>query len=122
MQALPSSVADALTGTSRVIVVVAGIALALTIPPLRELFRNDAYRDMSWALLSAFLLIPLQTVIPEELLFRGIITGALLRRRSVRVTIGVQRVKTAGLLPCLALHWATKAAGAVAAAFAWQLS
>ena len=158
-----------------IVVVVAGIAIAMLIPPLRDLFRNDAYRDLPWALCSAFLLIPLQTVIPEELLFRGVITGALLRRHSVRVAIGVQaalfglwhvvssigltdandgiggllgtgplgtalgvlgavaftgaagvvfgvlRVRSGSLLPCLALHWATNGAGAVAAAFAWRL-
>ena len=158
-----------------VLVVVVAIALALVIPPLRDLFLNDAYRELGWALYSAFVLIPLQTVIPEELLFRGVITGALLRRQSVAVTIGAQavlfglwhvmsstglsagndgigdvvgsgtvgqvlgvvgavlftgasgavfgwlRVTTGSLLPCLALHWAANAAGAVAAAFAWKL-
>ncbi|MCF8571427.1 CPBP family intramembrane metalloprotease [Gordonia sp. HY002] len=75
-----------------VVVVVAAIGLALAVPPLRDLFHNDAYRDLRWALFSAFVLIPLQTVIPEELLFRGIVTGALLRRHSVAVAISVQAV------------------------------
>ncbi|GAA4676866.1 CPBP family intramembrane glutamic endopeptidase [Gordonia humi] len=157
------------------VVVILGVGIALAIPPLRSLFHNDAYRSLPWALFSAFVLIPFQTVIPEELLFRGIITGALLRRHSVPVSIAVQavlfglwhvvssiglsdgnegigavlgtgvagqalgvvgavaftgaagavfgwlRVKTGSLLPCLALHWAANAAGAVAAALAWRL-
>ncbi|WP_290853982.1 CPBP family intramembrane glutamic endopeptidase [Gordonia sp. (in: high G+C Gram-positive bacteria)] len=73
-----------------ILVVVAGIAVAIAIPPLRELFQNDAYSSLRWALFSAFVLIPLQTVIPEELLFRGIITGSLLRRLSTRVSIAIQ--------------------------------
>ncbi|QRY61181.1 CPBP family intramembrane metalloprotease [Gordonia sp. PDNC005] len=75
-----------------IIVVVAAIAVAMVIPPLRELFRNDAYRDLPWAILSAFVLIPLQTVIPEELLFRGVVLGSLLRRHSTGVAIGLQAV------------------------------
>ncbi|WOC13429.1 CPBP family intramembrane glutamic endopeptidase [Gordonia sp. MP11Mi] len=75
-----------------VVVVVVAVAVALTIPPVRELFHNAAYRDLPWALCSAFILIPLQTVIPEELLFRGVVTGALLRRHSVGITIAAQAV------------------------------
>jgi membrane protease YdiL (CAAX protease family) len=158
-----------------VVVVIAAIAIGLLIPPIRDLFRNDAYKNLDSALVSAFVLIPLQTVIPEELLFRGIITGTLLERHSVRFAIGVQallfglwhvvsstglasgnqgigsvvgggtagmllgilgavaftgaagvvlgwvRWRTGSLLPSIALHWAANGAGAVAAAFAWQL-
>lgn len=75
-----------------IIVVVAAIAVALAVPPLRDLFHNDAYRDLAGALLSAFVLIPLQTVIPEELLFRGVILGTLLRRHSAVVAITLQAV------------------------------
>lgn len=75
-----------------IVVVIAGIAVAIAIPPLRELFQNDAYSDLRWALFSAFVLIPLQTVIPEEVLFRGVVLGALLRRHSTRVSIAIQAV------------------------------
>lgn len=159
-----------------VVVVVAVIVAGLAIGPVRELFRNDAYSSLSWALLSAFVLIPLQTVLPEELLFRGVLLGALLRRHSDRAAIGAQallfglwhvvsslgladgnqgigdavgrgpvgvalgvlgavafttiaglifgwlRVRTGSMLPAIALHWAANGAGAVAAAFAWQLT
>ena len=77
-------------GIAAVVVVV--IAAAMAIPPVRDLFLNDAYRDLDAALVSAFVLIPLQTVIPEELLFRGAVTGALLRRMSAGAAVGVQAV------------------------------
>lgn len=75
-----------------IVVVMAAIALAMAVPALRELFHNEAYRSLSWALFSAFVLIPLQTVIPEELLFRGIILGALLRRKRTWVAVVIQAV------------------------------
>jgi len=55
------------------IIVVVGVA----IPPTRELFQNDAYRDLGHALLAAFIVIPFQTVLPEELFFRGVLLGSL---------------------------------------------
>lgn len=70
--------------------VVAVIAAGLAVPPVRELFRNEAYSSLSWALLSAVVLIPLQTVLPEELLFRGILLGALARRYRARIAILLQ--------------------------------
>ncbi|UQE74013.1 CPBP family intramembrane metalloprotease [Gordonia sp. PP30] len=71
-------------------VVVVAIAAGLAIGPIRELFHNDAYRDLSWALLSAFVLIPWQTVVPEELLFRGVLLGALRRRHTERTAVIAQ--------------------------------
>ncbi|GEE03693.1 hypothetical protein nbrc107696_41390 [Gordonia spumicola] len=73
-----------------IVAVIVVIGVALAIPPLRELFRNEAFQDLPWALWSAFVLIPALTVIPEELLFRGVVTGALLRRHSPRVAIALQ--------------------------------
>ncbi|MFT3661603.1 MAG: CPBP family intramembrane metalloprotease [Gordonia sp. (in: high G+C Gram-positive bacteria)] len=71
-------------------VVVLVIGAGLAIPWTREFFHNDSYRDLRKALVSAFVLIPLLTAIPEELLFRGVLLGALLRRHSARVAVGVQ--------------------------------
>ncbi len=73
-----------------VAVVLVAIAAGLAIPAVRELFRNEAYTSLSWAVLSAFVLIPLQTVLPEELLFRGVLLGALARRHPARVAVGAQ--------------------------------
>lgn len=89
----PSTYARGLRwATVIIVVVVVAIAVGLAIPPLRDLFHNEAYRSLPWALFSAFVLIPLQTVIPEELLFRGIILGALLRRHRAWVAVAIQAV------------------------------
>lgn len=62
--------------------VVAVIGIGLALPATRELFLNPGYADLHRALLGAFVLIPLQTVLAEELLFRGVMLGAMLRRHS----------------------------------------
>ena len=41
------------------------------------MFMNDHYATISGALLASMIVIPLQTVIPEELAFRGVLHGAL---------------------------------------------
>ena len=43
------------------------------------MFMNDHYATMSGALIASMIIIPLQTVIPEELAFRGVLHGALNR-------------------------------------------
>ncbi|WP_059035884.1 CPBP family intramembrane glutamic endopeptidase [Gordonia desulfuricans] len=74
-----------------IVVVVAVIAaVGVALPFTRELFRNDAYADLPEALFAAGVLIPLQTVIGEELLFRGALLGALLRVSSTRGALGIQ--------------------------------
>ena len=64
-----------------VVVVAAGLALPLT----RTAFMTERY-DVGWApvLVAALVVIPLQTVIPEELAFRGVLLGALGRRCGAR--------------------------------------
>src|ERR1700755_1147079 len=56
-------------------VIVAGALLPWT----RPMFMNDHYATISGALLASMIIIPLQTVIPEELAFRGVLHGALNR-------------------------------------------
>ena len=65
---------------------VAAVALVLTLiaigallPWTRQLFMNDRYATVSGALIASMVIIPLQTVIPEELAFRGVLHGALNR-------------------------------------------
>ena len=65
---------------------VAAVALVLTViavgallPWTRQLFMNDRYATVSAALIASMVIIPLQTVIPEELAFRGVLHGALTR-------------------------------------------
>lgn len=71
-----------------VVVVVVGVA----IPPTRELFQNDAYRDLGHALLAAFVVIPFQTVLPEELFFRGVLFGSLRRLTTPTRALLIQAV------------------------------
>jgi len=53
------------------------IAIGALLPWTRPMFMNDHYATVSGALLASMIIIPLQTVIPEELAFRGVLHGAL---------------------------------------------
>ncbi len=65
--------------TGAVALVVTVIAVGALLPWTRELFMNDRYATVSGALIASMVIIPLQTVIPEELAFRGVLHGALNR-------------------------------------------
>ncbi len=60
-------------------VVAAVIALGILLPMTRPMFLNNHYATISGALIASMVIIPLQTVIPEELAFRGVLHGALNR-------------------------------------------
>ena len=75
-----------------VAVVVLVIAVAVAIPPLREFFLDERFRSARTALFAAFVVIPFQTVLPEELLFRGVLQGALIRTWSIPVALTVGAV------------------------------
>ena len=62
-----------------VALVVAVIAVGALLPLTRPMFMNNHYATISGALLASLIIIPLQTVIPEELAFRGVLHGALNR-------------------------------------------
>ncbi len=62
-----------------VALVLAVIAVGALLPWTRPMFLNDRYATLSGAVLASLVLIPLQTVIPEELAFRGVLHGALER-------------------------------------------
>jgi uncharacterized protein len=55
------------------------IAIGALLPWTRPMFMNNHYATLSGALLASMIIIPLQTVIPEELAFRGVLHGALNR-------------------------------------------
>ncbi len=55
------------------------IAVGVLLPMTRPMFMNHHYATMSGALIASMVIIPLQTVIPEELAFRGVLHGALHR-------------------------------------------
>src|SRR6202161_696810 len=62
-----------------VVLVVSVIAIGALLPWTRPMFMNHRYATISGALVASMLIIPLQTVIPEELAFRGVLHGALNR-------------------------------------------
>lgn len=62
-----------------VAVVAAVIGLGILLPMTRPMFLNNHYATISGALIASMIVIPLQTVIPEELAFRGVLHGALNR-------------------------------------------
>jgi CAAX protease family protein len=62
-----------------VVVVASVIAIGILLPVTRPLFLNHRYATVSGALVASMVVIPLQTVIPEELAFRGVLHGALHR-------------------------------------------
>jgi membrane protease YdiL (CAAX protease family) len=62
-----------------VVVVMAVIAVGALLPVTRPMFMNNHYATISGALVASMIIIPLQTVIPEELVFRGVLHGTLNR-------------------------------------------
>jgi hypothetical protein len=62
-----------------VVLVVAVITVGALLPVTRPMFMNSHYATISGALVASMIIIPLQTVIPEELAFRGVLHGALNR-------------------------------------------
>jgi uncharacterized protein len=60
-----------------VAIVLTVIAVGALLPWTRPMFLNNNYATISGALVSSMVVIPLQTVIPEELAFRGVLHGAL---------------------------------------------
>jgi hypothetical protein len=66
-----------------VALVLSVIAIGALLPLTRPMFMNNNYATISGALIASMIIIPLQTVIPEELAFRGArkIFGSGLRGR-----------------------------------------
>ncbi len=60
-----------------VAVVMTVIAIGAALPWTRPMFMNNNYATVSGALIASMIVIPLQTVIPEEVAFRGVLHGAL---------------------------------------------
>jgi membrane protease YdiL (CAAX protease family) len=67
-----------------VVVVATVIGIGALLPWTRPMFLNDHYATLSGALLASMIIIPLQTVIPEELAFRGVLHGTLNRAWGLR--------------------------------------
>jgi membrane protease YdiL (CAAX protease family) len=62
-----------------VALVVSVIAVGVLLPMTRPMFLNNHYATVSGAVVASMVIIPLQTVIPEELVFRGVLHGTLNR-------------------------------------------
>jgi membrane protease YdiL (CAAX protease family) len=62
-----------------VAVVTTVVAIGALLPWTRPMFMNNNYATVSGALIASMIIIPLQTVIPEEVAFRGVLHGALNR-------------------------------------------
>ncbi|WP_425394573.1 CPBP family intramembrane glutamic endopeptidase [Aldersonia kunmingensis] len=70
-----------------VVIIAAIVAIAVAIPATREFFLSSRYDSTSEAAFAALVIIPLQTVLPEELAFRGVLQGALMRCYAPRVAL-----------------------------------
>lgn len=68
-----------------VMIAIVGAMLPLT----RSLFLNDEFSTTSAALWAALVVIPLQTVVPEEVLFRSVLNATLVRTVSVPLVYAV---------------------------------
>ena len=55
------------------------VAIGIALPFTRQFFLSERYATISGALVASMIIIPLQTVIPEELAFRGVLHGTLER-------------------------------------------
>ncbi|MGK8520629.1 CPBP family intramembrane glutamic endopeptidase [Nocardia asteroides] len=67
-----------------VALVLAVVAIGAALPLTRPFFLADRYATISGALIASMIVIPLQTVIPEELAFRGVLHGTLHRAYGAR--------------------------------------
>ncbi len=86
----------ALYALGAVLLVLTVIAVGALLPWTRPMFLNNHYATLSGALLASMIIIPLQTVIPEELAFRGVLHGALDRAWGFRgrCRCGILAVRT----------------------------
>lgn len=85
-------------GAAALVLAVVGIAVAL--PVTRGFFFNESYASLRTALVAALILIPLQTVLPEELAFRGVLHGTLHRLGGTKTSSSAGRSSSAcGMWP-----------------------
>lgn len=65
------------------------VAVAVAIPWFRQFFTSDRYGSSGDALYAAFVTIPLVTVLPEEIAFRGVLQAAMLKVFGLKVGITI---------------------------------
>ncbi len=71
-------------GLTATAVVAAGYAAILLVPQVRTSLTQPSSQSVAGVAVMALVVIPLATVIPEELAFRGVLWGALSRTHSTR--------------------------------------
>lgn len=71
-------------GTIGLIATATIIIIGMLIPNTREMFMNNNYNNIYQALIAAFIIIPIATVIPEEIAFRGVLHGILQRFNNIK--------------------------------------
>lgn len=74
-------------GSVASVIVLVGVTIGLLLPLTRPLFLDEGFASMRTALVSAFVIIPLQTVLPEELAFRGVLHSSLSKLGGFRVAV-----------------------------------
>lgn len=68
-----------LYGLAATVTVAVVVTAGCLMPATSQFFLSERYSDLRLAVFSALVLIPLMTVLPEELAFRGVLQGALER-------------------------------------------
>lgn len=63
------------------------VALGVLLPATRHFFLDEGYASARKAFLAAFVLIPIQTVLPEELAFRGVLHSSLHRLGKLKLSL-----------------------------------
>jgi membrane protease YdiL (CAAX protease family) len=76
-----------------VVVVAAVLVTGVALPGLRSAFLDARYHlDLGSALITALLVVPLSTILLEEIAFRGVLFGLLHHRRRTASAFGVSSV------------------------------
>lgn len=68
-------------------IVLLGVIVGVLLPVTRDFFLDEGYASTRTAVFAAFILIPIQTVLPEELAFRGILHSSLQRLGGIRAVL-----------------------------------
>ena len=68
-------------------IVLLGVIAGVLLPLTRDFFLDEGYASARKAVFAAFILIPIQTVLPEELAFRGILHSSLQRLGGIKTVL-----------------------------------
>ncbi|GAA2514858.1 CPBP family intramembrane glutamic endopeptidase [Pilimelia columellifera] len=108
--------AGAVAGAAAVAIVAVGYLAAAALPATRTAFLDERYQlSVGAAALTAFVIIPLATVLPEEIAFRGVLWGLVARACGPVWATGTTSALFGlwHVLPSLRLHQANAAVATV---------